>query len=207
MDVMSEQKPPARPRQVTMAVVTAVVGGLVLIMSLFDTLGRLRTPESREASDGFPAAPPGSGLGVDTAQVIGAIRRLAFVSGALAAALLVFAVYLLQRHKGARIGFTVVAGLLLLTIPVAGLMPVLVAVGAVLLWTRPARDWYAGRAPAAPAAVAPAGPPPSLFSEQDPAPPAPPTDATTTPPPAPVPYGGPVGQPPPYVPLGPSAWP
>ena len=169
-----------------MAVAMSVVGSLLLVVSLFDTLGSLRTPEMRESIEEFLAAPPGSGLAVETSQVVDAMRVLAFVSGALAAMLLVFAVFVLQRHKGARIGFTVAAALLLLTVPVAGLMPVLLAVAAVLIWSRPARDWYAGRAPVQPAVQHPApGPVGSL-------PDAPaPLRSEQGPPPSPRPYGAP----------------
>ena len=135
-----------------MAVTMAVIGGLVLVLGLFDTLGRLRTPSARESVDEFLGQPPGNTLGFDTAQVIEMLRGLTFVSGALAAMGLVFAIYIMQRHRGARIGFTVVAALLVLTIPVAGLMPFFFAVAALLLWSQPARDWYVGRAPVAAAA-------------------------------------------------------
>src|SRR5687767_7207081 len=144
---MSEEKGSARPRQVTMAAVMGVISSVVLVLSLFDTLGRLRTPAMREVVDEFLAEAPGSSLGLDTAQVVDWMRVLAFTSGALAAMGLVFAVFVLQRHRGARIGFTVVAVLLLLTVPVAGLMPFFLAVAALLLWQQPARDWYAGRVP------------------------------------------------------------
>jgi hypothetical protein len=148
MGGMSEQKAPPRPRQVTMAGIMSVVGSLLLVISLFDTLGRLRTPETRESVAEFLATPPGSGLGIDVAQAVDLMRALALASGALAAMALVFAIFVLQRHVPARIGFTIVAGLLLLTVPVAGLMPLLLAFAALLMWSQPARDWYAGRTPA-----------------------------------------------------------
>lgn len=144
-----------------MAAVMAAVGSVILVISLFDTLGRLRTPDTREEIARFLSEPPGSSLDIEVAQVVDAMRVLAFVSGALAAAALVFAVFVLQRHVGARIGFTVVAALLLVTIPVAGLMPLFLLTAAVLMWSRPARDWYAGRAPQpAPARPTPTRPTP-----------------------------------------------
>jgi hypothetical protein len=148
MGPMSENTTPERPRQVTMAAVLAIVFSAMLVLTLFDTLGRLRTPDMRDTVGEFLAEPPGSSLGLEVAQVIDVMRVLAYVSGALAAAALVLAVFVMQRHRGARIGFTVVAALLLLTLPVAGAMPLFLAVAAGLFWTRPARDWYAGRRPA-----------------------------------------------------------
>jgi hypothetical protein len=206
MEDMSE-KGPARPRQVTTAVTMSVIGSLVLVLGLFDTLGQLRTPSAREAVDKFLADPPGNSLGIDTAQVIDLLRALAFVSGALAAMGLVFAVFVLQRHRGARIGFTVVAVLLLLTVPVAGLMPFFLAVAAVLLWSQPARDWFLGRVPvAAGAAAARTVPLMSESAGSDPRPDPPRGSDDVTQPETPPPYGQPPfgqapygqGYPPPY---------
>ncbi len=144
--------PPPRPRQVTLAVVMSIVFSIVLVVSLFDTLARLRTPATRASVDEVLASPPSSELGLETAQVIDVLRAMAFASGALAAMAVVFAIFILQRHRAARIGFTVTAGLMLLTVPAAGLFPVFLTLAAIPLWSRPARDWYAGRSPA-PAAV------------------------------------------------------
>jgi hypothetical protein len=161
-----------RPRPVTMASVMTVVGSVILVVSLVDTLGRLRTPETRRSIDDFLAEPPGDGLGMDTAQIVEVMRGLAYASGVLAAVTLVLGVFVAQRHHGARIGLTVAAALLLLTMPVAGLMPLFVAVAVGVLWSRPSRDWFAGR-PAAMTVPA--------LSEQGP-------------PPSPFPYGGGAGQ-------------
>lgn len=189
-----------------MAVVMAVVGCLVLVVGLFDTLGRLRTPSTRSAIDEFLAEPPGNSLGIETAQVVELMRALAFVSGALAATGLVLAIYVMQRHRVARVGFTVVAVLLVLTVPVTGFMPFFLAVAAILLWSQPARDWYVGRVPAA-AGV----PSAALLSQQDPGPTGPTGSQSDQPSPSapqpgawgrqpygqatPPPYGQPFGQP------------
>jgi hypothetical protein len=216
MGGMSEDKGPARPRQVTTAVVVAVVGCLVLVIGLFDTLGRLRTPAMREAIDEFLGQAPGDTLALTTEQVVSMLRTLAFFSGALAAAALVCAVFALQRHRGARVGYTVAAGLLLLTVPVAGLMPFFLVAAAILLWSGAARQWYAGRPLVA------AGPLPSrgataaaVWSVQDPGPAAgQPPGAAPGPPPGPAPqpavhqpgYHPPGHQPPAYqLPYGVAA--
>ena len=110
----------------------------------------------REAVDEFLAEPPGDGLGVSTAWVLDVLHGLVLFNGALAAAAAVLAVYVFQRHRAARIGFSVAAGLLLLTSPFSGgAMAMILAFAAVMLWSRPARDWFAGREPApAPASAA-----------------------------------------------------
>lgn len=198
---MSEDKAPPRPRQVTTTVVFAVVFDLVLLASLFDTLARLRTPGTRESLDGVLGQPPGNGLGVTTAQAIDTLRVLVFVCGALAAVALVFAVFVLQRHRAARVGYTVTAGLMLLTVPAAGLLPVFLALAAVPMWSRPARDWYAGRTPGPAGAdarrlgVLTQGEPPPLYGP----PPysrGPYGQPPSGPPPSGPPPSGPYGEPP-----------
>jgi hypothetical protein len=146
---MSEQKAPPRPRQVTTAGVMGVVGSALVVLSLFDALQRLRSVETREAVDTFLAEPPGDGLGVSTGWVLDAMHVVLLFSGALAAVAAVLAVYVFQRHQGARIGFSIAAALLLLTSPFSGgALAMVVAFAAAMLWSRPARDWFAGREPA-----------------------------------------------------------
>lgn len=135
-----------------------VAGSALVVLSLFDAMQRLRSVEMRDAVDKFLAEPPGDGLGVSTGWVLDALHGLVLVNGALAAVAAVLAVYVFQRNHAARIGFTVAAGLLLLTSPVSGgVMAMIVGFAAVMLWSRPARDWFAGREPA-PAVAASAQP-------------------------------------------------
>jgi hypothetical protein len=149
MGRMNAQKKLARPRQVTTAGVMGVAGSALLVLSLFDALQRLRSVEMRAAVDKFLAEPPGDGLGVSTGWVLDALHVLVLFNGALAAAAAVLAVYVFQRNRAARIGFSVAAGLLLLTSPFSGgAMAMILAFAAVMLWSRPARDWFAGREPA-----------------------------------------------------------
>ena len=153
---MSEQTSLARPRQVTTAGVMGVVGSALVVLSLFDALQRLRSVEMREAVDEFLAEPPGEGLGVSTGWAIDVLHGLVLFSGALAAVAAVLAIYVFQRHQAARIGFSIVAALLLITSPFSsGAMAMIVAFAAVMLWGQPARDWFAGREPA-PVPTAPA---------------------------------------------------
>lgn len=146
---MNAEKKLARPRQVTTAGVMGVAGSALLVLSLFDALQRLRSVEMRDAVDRFLAEPPGDGLGVSTAWVLDALHGLVLFNGALAAAAAVLAVYVFQRNGAARIGFSIAAGLLLLTSPFSGgALAMILAFAAVMLWSRPARDWFAGREPA-----------------------------------------------------------
>lgn len=144
---MSTTTPP-RPRQVTTAAVLGVVGSVLLVVSLFDAIGRVRSVEMRSAVEEFLAEPPGNGLGISTDSVLDLLHVMVLFNGALAATAAVLAVYVAQRHQAARVGFSVAAALLLFTAPLSGgVMAMLVALGATMLWSRPARDWFAGREP------------------------------------------------------------
>jgi hypothetical protein len=136
----------ARPRQVTIAGVMATAGCLLLVVSLFDSMARVRSADVREQIAEELSRPPGNGLGLEPAAVVEMLRALVLVSGALAAAGVVLSIFVLQRHKGARVGLSVIAVLMLFSASfVSGLLPILVAVAASMLWGREARDWFAGR--------------------------------------------------------------
>lgn len=158
---MTEQTKTARPSQVTMAGWMAAIAAGLLVLSLFDSVANLQSVEFRDSVEEFLSTPPGSGLGVGVDGVVEVVRWLLLLSGAAAAAAGILAIYVLQRHNGARVGFTVAAGLLMLitvfTMPALNsFLPILIAVAATWLWTRPAREWFAG-VPAASRAVPYAG--------------------------------------------------
>lgn len=133
-----------RPSQVTVAGWAAVVGSVLMVLGLFDAVTRLRTVEFRESTEEFLATPPGSGLGLETGQVLEVMRWLMMFSGAAAAAATVLAVYVLQRNRAARVGYTVAAAVVVVTAPVSGYLSAIMAFAAVMLWTRPAREWFSG---------------------------------------------------------------
>ena len=144
-----------RPRQVTTAGVMGVAGSVLVILSLFDTLASLRTVEVREQVERYLASPQGQDLGVSTGGFLDVLHVMVLANGAFAAAAAVLGVYVFQRHQGARLGFTIAAGLLVVGMwIVAGFLPsvlvgvtIVVAFAAALMWSPPARDWFAGRAP------------------------------------------------------------
>lgn len=120
-----------------------------MVFKLMDTMAGTRSLQARESVTKLMSQPPYDGLGLTTDQMLGVWRVVVLVAGALAAACLVFAVYLLRRHQGARIGFTVAAAALALSIPAVGVLPVILLAAAAGLWSEPARDWFAGREPRA----------------------------------------------------------
>jgi len=142
---MSETPTLPRPRQVTVAGGVAVTACALLVVALFDSMAQVRSVEMRSTiTDLLGTTSPAR---VD--ELVRLLRILVLFNGALAAAAAVLAVFTLQRHKGARIGLTVAAALLLLTAPLSGgVFPILLAAAATMLWSRPARDWFSGRVPA-----------------------------------------------------------
>ncbi|HSE07669.1 MAG TPA: DUF308 domain-containing protein [Nocardioidaceae bacterium] len=142
---MTEQNTAARPSQVTMAGWVALIGSVLLVLTLFDSVSKLRTVEFRDTIDEFLSTPPGNGLGLEISQVQEILRVLMFFSGAAAAAATVLAIYVLQRNNAARVGYTIAAVAIMLTAPVSGgFLPVMITFAAIMLWTKPARDWFAG---------------------------------------------------------------
>src|SRR3954451_19173789 len=197
---MSEQKP-ARPRRVTVAGLMAAAACALLVVTLFDSMARVRSADMRDAVDAFLRESPGAGLQVGVDGVLDLLRAVVLISGALSAAGIVLAIYTLRRHRGARVGLTVIAVLLLFSATfIAGLLPVVVAVAATMLWSRESRDWFDGRAAAtAGSSVGAEETRPGLGAWQ-PDRPAPPPAAH------PAPYGDPSATRPPVA-RPPAAWP
>ena len=143
---MSESTAKDRPSQVTMAGWLAVVGSAFLLMTLFEMMSQVRSLEMRNGIEEFLAQPPGNGLGLTVDGTIDIMRALMFVAGAATAVALVLAIYVLQRNNPARVGFTIAAVPIALTAPISGgFLPVVIVLAASMLWTRPARDWFAGK--------------------------------------------------------------
>lgn len=194
----------ARPRRVTIGGGLALTGCVLLVVTLLDSMGQVRSTQMRHSLEQSLSTPPASTLGLDVEVMLGILRGIVFASGALAATGVVLAVFVLRRHRGARVGLTVVALLMLFsTTFVTGLLPLLIVVAVSMLWGRESGVWFAGSAPrpvaaafapptpwsAPPWSAPPAGPPvgPQPGPAAGPAPgPAPAVQAPGTSPPVPL---------------------
>jgi hypothetical protein len=203
---MSDKKTAARPPQVTVAGWVTIGASASLVLGMYESIGGLRSLDTRERLTTQLENPPWSSLGVDLQQWVSTMQVVFVIAGCTAAAAAILGGYVLRGDKAARIGLSVLAVPLFLTgLFSASIMSSLIAVSAVLLWTRPSRDWFAGRAPQpVERRAAPTGPPPGTQS----GPPAgPPSGEGQTgqagqvawPPPQAVPSAE---QPPPYVGFG-----
>ena len=143
---MSESGTPARPRQLTMAGGFVIGGSVLLLLSIFDTMAGLQSVEMRDEITKVINSPTGKGLGISVSEALTAMRVGLMVAAACAAAAAVLGVYALQRHRAARLALGVLAVPILLTAPLTGgLIGAVVAAATLMLWSGPARDWYAGR--------------------------------------------------------------
>lgn len=159
-----------RPPQVTMAGWVSVVGSVFLVMGLYDAVASLRTIENRERTEDLLKDPQFKTLDIGVEQWLDIMHQVYLVAGALAAAAVVLGWYVLRGNNGARIALTVIAFPLFIAGMFAGTITAsLVAVSAVILWGRPARDWFAGR-PVRQAAAFRQSPPPPVPDPQLPAP-------------------------------------
>ncbi|UYM07051.1 hypothetical protein [Solicola gregarius] len=193
-----------RPQKVTMACLLAGVGSLVVLISFTVMLADWVPAELRTQVEQVIDEPPLSTYDLQTSQVLEWLRLGLMAGAAIAVAAVILAVYAARRHRGARIGLTVVSGVSSLAFVPAGLtglLPAAMAVGCViLLWSRESNEWFnpekaARRAEREQATeAANAAPPAHAATEQAPPEQQPPA---YEPRPADVPFGSP--QPPPYA--------
>ena len=143
---MSESEGSARPRQLTMAGWFVVVGSVLLLLTVFDSLTNIHSVETRDRVTDALSSPTGEGLGLTVTEALDLMRIGLMVAAVCAATSGVLGVFVLQRHRGARVALSVVAVPLLVTAPLTGgLMGALIAAATLVLWSGPARDWFAGR--------------------------------------------------------------
>src|SRR4051794_38636158 len=189
---MSNDAAGPRPREVTIAGWTVAVASTMLVVTVFDTMARLHSVDTRDSLTRALGAGSAKDFGISLTDALGVMRGALFVAGVAAVVTGILAVFVLQRHATARIVLTVAAVPVVLTAPFSGgFLGLLVGGSAALLWSRPARDWFAGRAPARPAVerLAPRSP---LRPLQQPGPPpgAPPPRPGNPPPPPGARRGG-----------------
>jgi hypothetical protein len=163
----------------------AMVGSVFLILGLYDAIAGLHSLDNREVVTDLLKSAPYSGLGVSVEEWLSISQVVFTIAGGCAAVAAICGFYVLQRNKGARIGLSVAAIPLLFSgfIPGGPFAAALVSVSAVLLWTGPSRDWFAGRAVRQTVPRRPVRPEP----------PAPPIVSPPTPPSMPPPVWPPAG--------------
>lgn len=189
-----------RPSQVTLTGWMIIVGSVLVVFSVVEQLSGMRSLETRQAVEAFLEEPPGQALGLDVEGMLALWRTAALVAAGCATAAVVLGWHVLRRHRGARVGLTVLAVPLFVTgVATGGFLSALVAAASLMLWMQPARDWFDGRRPSEPQR------PVSTAERTAPAA----QDPWATPPGAPGPgaAGPPPGDPGPQGPSGPGTQP
>ncbi|WP_209718231.1 hypothetical protein [Marmoricola sp. OAE513] len=183
---MSPSDAGPRPGQVTVAGWVVAIASAFLLLGVFDSLGSLNSLDVREAVARSIRSGNLQGLGLSVEDVLD-LKRWAFsISAVAAVATGILGVFALRKDKAARIGLSVAAVPIVLAVPFTeSFLGMLIGAGAAVLWTAPARDWFAGRPPAPREAPRPerrqppVAPPPVAPPTDAPAPWAPPTAGPT----------------------------
>ena len=125
-----------------------ILGSAAVVLTVFDLIANLRSLDTRERVQKAISEPPLDGMGIDTQQVLSVMHVLAMVAAGCATAAAILGWHVLRRNKQARLWLSVLAvPLFLAGLVTGGFLSSMVAVAVVMLWTRPARDWFDGRAP------------------------------------------------------------
>jgi hypothetical protein len=136
-----------RPREVTIGGAQAVIGGAVTTVLLIGAARQLYSSQMHDALAKAVADPRAEqlGLSIDGARTLA--RYAIMVMGVLSVASVVLGVFVLRRHRPARVALTILGGLAAVMTVFAGptgwIVTVYVAVSLAMLWSRPARAWFA----------------------------------------------------------------
>lgn len=162
-----------------------MLGSGFVVLTVWETVSRLRSLQTREAIEKFLAEPPGNGLGMSVESTITFLHTSAMVAAGCATAAAILGWHVLQRNRQARVALAVVAVPLFVSgLVTGGFLSSLVAAAAAMLWLSPSREWFDGRTPAAAAGSGD----PSSTQYRGARPTGPPT---YSPPPARTPFGQP----------------
>ena len=145
---MNQPDPSVRPGQVTLAGWATAVASVLLVLAVFNTMGQLESVEMRDRLSQAISSGWIKGWGITLGGATEIVRWSLYVSGVAAAASSILGVFVLQGHRGARIGVTVAAGLVLtasIASVLTGFLALVLVVLAALLWSGPGGDWFAGR--------------------------------------------------------------
>ncbi|KRE97176.1 hypothetical protein ASG76_00090 [Nocardioides sp. Soil774] len=140
MSQPTEQRPP----QVTLASSIVMFASLMVLLAAWEQVSTLGSLETQQAIRDFLGEAPFSSLGLDVTGATEALRIACMVAAAAACATGVLGWYVRKPDRSARLGLSVFAVPVFVTgLAAGGLAGSFVAAGAVMLWTAPAREWFA----------------------------------------------------------------
>lgn len=139
-------KTAVRPRQTTMAGAMVMLAAVFVVLTVWDSVSRLRSIETRESIERFLAGAPGDTLDLSVETMIDVLHGVSIVAALCAVAAVALGWQVLQRSTSARLALSVIAVPLFVTGLVAGgFMSSLVAAATAMLWLSPSREWFAGQ--------------------------------------------------------------
>jgi hypothetical protein len=145
---MSSNGPGPRPPQVTIGGWVIAVASAMLLARVYDGMTGLRSVDTRDALTSALATGVANGLDLTVADALSVMRVGLYVAGVAAVVTGILGIFVLQRHATARVVLTAAAVPVVLTAPLAGgFLGLLIGGATILLWSPPARDWFAGRPP------------------------------------------------------------
>lgn len=139
--------PATRPRQVTIGGSLAAVGGVILVLGLWDALDATASSELRRQLAEQLEQPPASGLGLGVDQALSLVRTLITVLAVAGGLATVFGVFSILGDTRARWGLLACGLVVFVGSPVTGvgLLGLGVTLGTIFVFSGPSRDWFAGR--------------------------------------------------------------
>jgi hypothetical protein len=177
MSLPSPRTARSRPWEVTVGATQAVIGSIMMVLAAVTLAQQLESTQMRQALSQLIEDPRFVSLHLTLSDAQALVRYTLMAVGALSVTSLVLAVFVLLRHRISRIVLTALGGAVAVFALFGGTggwaISVYVGVSIGLLWTRPAREWFA-RSDGLPSSVPP--PPPPQLRPPPPPPPAPPPD-------------------------------
>lgn len=123
-----------------------MLAAVFVVLSVADTVSRLRSIETRESIEKFLAEAPAGDLGLSVESMIQTLHWVAMVAALCSVAAVALGWQALQGSRQARTILSVLAFPIFFTGLVAGgFMSSLLAVAAGMLWLSPSREWFAGK--------------------------------------------------------------
>jgi hypothetical protein len=137
----------ARPREVTLGGAQAVVGGALATVLLIGAAQQLYSSQMHDALAKAVADPRAKELGLSIADARTLAKYTIMAMGVLSVSSVILGIFVLRRHRPSRLALTVIGGLVaVLTLfagPVGWIVTVYIVVSVAMLWSRPARAWFA----------------------------------------------------------------